>query len=232
MNKSGLNNEADEGPSLFVAYEDEIDDNVTFKYHRRLFSQKYPEDPLKELYLYDVNMANGSNIEIALPKTQYEEEPRRHLPKWIRQEMKNDKKAWKQIHRVLKQTPKYQPEYFSPLPEVEHVIPNYQQYEKYIKPQNNEKNENSQDNNEKIISQDNNAKIISQSSEEKIISQSSEEKRNSQSSDGKKNSRSSEVKRFSQSSDEKESSQSEENVILQLNEGKSSSDFVDDFSSN
>lgn len=231
MNKSGLNDENDEGPSLFVAYDDEIDDNVTFKYHRRFFSKKYPEDPLKELYLYDVNRANGSNFEIAIPKTQYEEEPRRHLPKWLRQEMKNDKKAWKQIHRVLKQTPKYQPEYFSPLPEVEHSLPNYQQYEKYFKSQNNDKNENSQDNNEKMNSQDNNEKIISQSSEERIISQSSEGKRVSQSSETKRNSQSSEVKRFSQSSDEKGSSQSEENVILQLNEGNSNS-ITDDFSSN
>lgn len=152
MNRS-YNNENDENLDLFTVYEDEIDKNVTYKYHRKLFSQKSPDDPLNEINLYDVKFSNNERIELPVPKSQYEEEPRRHLPKWIRKEMKNDKKAWKQIHRNLKQTPKYQPEYFSPLPEVEHVQPNYEQYNKYLNYQSDEKNSNSQNSEEKESSQ-------------------------------------------------------------------------------
>ncbi|OHT08549.1 hypothetical protein TRFO_22888 [Tritrichomonas foetus] len=119
--KSKYLEESDEEPDppMFKVYDDEAECAATIKYHRKLIEQKNPEIPMKELFMYDVEIPNVENTEIVVPKIYYEEEPaRKHLPKWIRNEVARDKKAWRQYHQALKRTPKYAPEYFEPLPEV------------------------------------------------------------------------------------------------------------------
>ena len=163
MNKY-YNDENEENPSLFETYGDDEEFNATINYHRKVFYQKSPEDPLKELYLYNFELPDDEKFEIAVPKVRYEEEPRKHLPKWIRKEIKQDKRAWKQIHQTLKHTPKYAPEYFTPLPKVEKAVVNYDKYEKYLHPQNNE-DDQFRNNSENSKSQLNEENSNSQTSE-------------------------------------------------------------------
>ncbi|KAK8866499.1 hypothetical protein M9Y10_009463 [Tritrichomonas musculus] len=162
-------------PSIFFAYEDEKECNATIEYRQRLFDQKNPETPMKELFMYDLTIPDVEKAKIAIPKVYYEEEPRRHLPKWIRQELKRDKRDWKQIHHTMKRTPMYAPSYFSPLEEVQKAELRFSNYDQIGKPQNKEGNENSEDINNNTITQNKNESSNSQSKKDYSSSQYNEE---------------------------------------------------------
>jgi hypothetical protein len=73
-----------------------------------------------QAFLYKVDVPGYPPTEMAfIPGQEPEPDFPSHLPAWARKEAKKDKRAWREIHRVLRRTPKWAPAYFDRIEEVE-----------------------------------------------------------------------------------------------------------------
>ena len=125
---SFFDSEKEEEPPMFSVYADDTEiNNATISFHHKLFETIHPEKPVKEMYLYDIDIPEVDKTEIVVPKTYYEDQPLTTIPKWLRKEVKKDKRAWRQIHQTLRRNPKYDPPHFEPLPKVEPAERKYTQ---------------------------------------------------------------------------------------------------------
>jgi hypothetical protein len=71
-----------------------------------------------ELEVYDVVVPGYTTTQWPVIPQVPEELPLGRLPKWLRKERRADKRAWRALGLVFKTTPRFDPEYFDPLPEV------------------------------------------------------------------------------------------------------------------
>ena len=96
------------------------DHNVSITFNREILNRPDPEQPMNKVYLYQVNYNDSDRVKVVIPNEPKEDEynPNK-IPRWCKKQIRGDKVVWRQLHSTIKKYPKYAPEYFAPLPEVE-----------------------------------------------------------------------------------------------------------------
>jgi hypothetical protein len=87
-------------------------------YHRAMKPTDPNDPPESELELYDVIVPGYKNTEWPVAPQTPPPERLGRIPKWLRQQRRADKKAWRHLGQVFKCTPRFDPEYFDSLPDV------------------------------------------------------------------------------------------------------------------
>ena len=91
-NRNGVNEEV---PEMFQAYEEQILKAAPINYEQQLFYRRNPDDHLRQMHRFNIKMPDDEEIRVILPEREYPEKHPTHLPKWIRQDSREDKKKWR-----------------------------------------------------------------------------------------------------------------------------------------
>jgi hypothetical protein len=110
---------------VFAGNDESLDlaHSASIKYRRKVMT-KGESDKGHQAFLYMVDVPGYKPTEMAfIPGQQPEKEWPSRLPGWARKEVRRDKRAWREIHQTLRHTPKWAPEYFEAIPEVDPAVP-------------------------------------------------------------------------------------------------------------